>query len=114
MYSAESHWDTNACDGRPTPSYGIPQIQVPTAQMVVDSWDHAFKVTPEVLKAHPGLAIRISCAHFKWCLRVNNGDYIKATRSYNCGQRRISEGNGLISFSYFKKVLKNYELYKLN
>lgn len=113
MYTVESHFDTNACDGRPIPSYGIPQIQIQTAQLVVNSWG-SYRITASNLRDYPGLAIRISCAHFRHLLKTYKGDYIRAIRAYNAGETAVNTSERLPGMPYFKKVLHQYELYKLN
>lgn len=112
-FTVESHWDTKACDGRPTPSWGIPQLQVKTAQIVVDSWNHSYLVDEEKLKDNPGLSIRISCKHFRDLLNEFQGDYIKATRAYNAGSSKV-KGKGLAGMVHFERVLYQYKLYKMN
>lgn len=112
-FSEESHWDTNARDGRSPESWGIPQIQVGTAQFYIPK-GHSFTVTPEVLKECPGLAIRLACAHFRHLLNVYHGDYMTATRAYNAGEVAVNTSKRLPGMPHFKKVLGAYEKYKMN
>lgn len=120
LYAVESHFDTNSTDGRD--SWGIPQLQTNTAQLVVDKWKQAYKVTPEELKRCSGLAIRISCCNFRALLVEFGGDYVKATRAYNAGSTNVKRGHFLgrrpcvPGMNYCSKVLKaywQYEIFKL-
>ena len=112
----ESHWDTLAVDHCSTPGAGIPQVQVDTAQMVVNSWGNGknFIVTADSLNDYPGLAIRIACCHFRHLMRHYKGDTILAIRAYHSGEGRVKAEGGLQGMKYFKDVLRQYELYKMN
>lgn len=112
IYTRESHFDPLATDG--VGSYGIPQLQIKTAQGIVNTWGHNYTITPEVLGQHTGLAIRISCRYFRDLLNEFEGDYIKATRAYNAGEGNVKNGYWvrgkpcLPGINYFSHVLEYY------
>ena len=112
IYTVETHWDKDARSKMD--AYGIPQLMVDTAQAVVDSWGHSFKVSPEDLKRCPGLAIHISCAHFRHLLKTFDGDYIRATRAYGAGEGAVTRSKKLPGIRYFENVLKQYERLRMN
>lgn len=113
MYTVETHFDTNASDGKD--SYGVAQIQTNTAQIIINGMKQSYIVTPTELKRCYGLNIRLSCHYFRDLLNQYEGDYIKATRAYNAGPTNVDRGYFKIGhpclpgYNYMKKCVFEYE-----
>ena len=105
LFTVESHWNTNATDGKD--SWGIPQLQVDTAQQTADGLKLQIVVTPERLMGDPDLAIRLACRHYRDLLDLFHGNCIEATRAYNRGDQRI-EATRLPGLDYFQNVFTQY------
>ena len=105
LYTVESHWDHNATDG--LDSWGIPQMQVTTAQQVAVELKLSVTITPEILMSDTDLAIRLSCRHFRDLLDEFKGDTIQATRAYNRGDKAVVN-NKLPALDYFQNVFTDF------
>lgn len=105
IYTHESHWDTKATDD--LDSWGIPQIQVSTAQIVADELKLDETITAQRLTADPDIAIRLSCRHYRDLLDEFNGDCIQATRAYNRGDKGV-KNTRLPGLDYFQDVFNQY------
>lgn len=108
MFSLESHFDCLSEDG--LGSYGIPQLQVETAQAVVKEDDLKIIVTYNLLKMDTDLSIHLACHHFRDLLEENKGDYVQSTRAYNCGQNRAKRTK-ITSLKYLIGVTEIYYNY---
>lgn len=105
LFDVENHFHATPTDGRG--SHGIPQLQVDVAQAVADELKLQIVVTSRLLEENSELAIQLACRNFKDELKTYGGDYLKATRSYNFGDKRVKR-NRICGLKYFNDVFQTY------
>lgn len=108
----ESHFDTNASDGKG--SWGIAQLQISTAEMVyheVHPEQGRTVFESQYLCEVPEENIFLACRHIRDLIDSYAGDYIKATRSYNVGSRNAQKGR-LHGLTYCDNVFHQYMEYE--